>query len=301
MEEKKCKRCNRTNDSQFLSCDRCRKNVRKNYDAYKDRLKKKGICLGCRLNSVANENGVYCVPCLLKQNKKYENKAKSGICVDCGSPSVTKPNTRCGKCLMKRRETRRNRVSSRLCASCTNILLDGDRYLCSECREKKREYREQKKLEGLCVGCHKNQIKKGCKSYCEECLTYYRNRKKTHKERGLCTSCSNPAISGCNSCTTCYLKSISRAHFGTSDYHKELLDLFVLQQGKCKYTGLDITLGVNAEIDHRIPKALSGSNDLANLQWVHCKVNRMKWDNTEKDFLEFVKNVYEYMRINEKT
>jgi 5-methylcytosine-specific restriction endonuclease McrA len=57
------------------------------------------------------------------------------------------------------------------------------------------------------------------------------------------------------------------------------------QGNVCPYFGVPIQVGINAELDHKTPRARGGTNDLANLQWVHTWANKMKLDMTEEEFL----------------
>jgi hypothetical protein len=52
-----------------------------------------------------------------------------------------------------------------------------------------------------------------------------------------------------------------------------------------------LVLGLNAELDHRIPKKKGGTDDLANLQWTDATVNHMKSDHLEVDFLDLVRQI----------
>lgn len=75
--------------------------------------------------------------------------------------------------------------------------------------------------------------------------------------------------------------------------------MFNKQQGKCPYTGVELTIGVNAELDHKISRKLGGKDTLDNLQWVLSIVNTMKWCHLEKDFLNAVRLIYEH-KLQEK-
>lgn len=55
-----------------------------------------------------------------------------------------------------------------------------------------------------------------------------------------------------------------------------------------------LTLGRDAELDHRVPIAKGGSNGPENVQWVHSVINQMKWSYSESDFLSFVKAIYDH-------
>jgi 5-methylcytosine-specific restriction endonuclease McrA len=90
----------------------------------------------------------------------------------------------------------------------------------------------------------------------------------------------------------CYLRRLSNVYLKHSHRWQELKVIFDKQNGKCPYTGRTLTIGVDAEIDHIIPRAKGGSNEPDNLQWVYEKINRMKFDYSHTEFLNMIKEVY---------
>ena len=73
-----------------------------------------------------------------------------------------------------------------------------------------------------------------------------------------------------------------------------LQKLFDDAGGICPYSGRKLTLGVDAEIDHREPRSKGGSDFIENLQWVHKVVNQMKYNYSEEDFLAVVAEIYHF-------
>ena len=63
---------------------------------------------------------------------------------------------------------------------------------------------------------------------------------------------------------------------------RKLRDAYHNQRGLCAYSNLPIRIGVDAEIDHTVPKSRSlkapQEMTIADVRWVHSKVNRMKGD-----------------------
>ena len=92
-------------------------------------------------------------------------------------------------------------------------------------------------------------------------------------------------------CITCYLKIISSNIFRTEKRYKELQELFDKQNGLCNYTGRQLILQENCELDHIMPKAKGGSNSMDNLQWLHRDINKMKHDLTEDIFFASIKEI----------
>lgn len=64
----------------------------------------------------------------------------------------------------------------------------------------------------------------------------------------------------------------------------DLMKIWHKQKGRCAYTGK--RLDRSAQLDHVLPKALGGADELSNLQWVCPEVNYAKRDLTHEQFLE---------------
>lgn len=78
----------------------------------------------------------------------------------------------------------------------------------------------------------------------------------------------------------------------------ELDKLWEAQEGKCAYTNRELTLSgdeCTASLD-RIDS--SEGYYLGNVQFVHKTVNVMKWALPENEFLEFIKEIYEF-KVND--
>ena len=61
------------------------------------------------------------------------------------------------------------------------------------------------------------------------------------------------------------------------------------QQYMCAYTGEKLVPGVNASIDHLVPRSRGGNDAPDNLHWVSFRVNVMKGDMTHEEFLALCK------------
>jgi 5-methylcytosine-specific restriction endonuclease McrA len=112
---------------------------------------------------------------------------------------------------------------------------------------------------------------------------------------GLCVLCGKlPHTAGSKACQGCYLKQMSGWVFKNQRHAAELQDLWEKCGGRCAYTGLPLTLGVDAELDHIVPESRGGTHDVSNLQWIHFMVNQMKFDYPEADFLAMVAAIYRH-------
>jgi 5-methylcytosine-specific restriction endonuclease McrA len=117
------------------------------------------------------------------------------------------------------------------------------------------------------------------------------NREKSRNQIGLCILCGKNKSGSSKKCSKCYAKEVSSFHFGSVDRADELFCLLNHQNGICPYTGIKLVIGDNASLDHKIPKSKGGGDDLDNLQWLYFgifDVNKMKWNLTDKEFIEAI-------------
>lgn len=193
---------------------------------------------------------------------KYKNRSK-GLC-SCGKEILNKENKRCQNCIdssnIKRKERRDARKKQNICTECKNPT--NGKILCEKCSEN-----------------HKRLVN---------------SIKQKRIEEKICVKCGkNNSIHNLQNCLTCTLKCLSYELWTDRKRWIDLLDLFNRQNGICPYFKEPIEIGLNASLDHKIPKKLGGSNDIANLQWVHNIANTMKWDLTEEEFIYHIKKLYE--------
>lgn len=213
------------------------------------------------------------------------NGAKFGCkyCVDCLDKA---------KCRSAKRYE--NIKKEKKCKSCSSFV-EGKGVYCEICRCHKRDTWSKRKENGLCVTCGKEKASNGLK--CLKCYNAYKQNVKSRREKrlleGLCAFCDNPRIHT-RLCLDHYLKFTSKAHFGTSKKYRELHELFQKQKGICTYSGRLLVLGIDASLDHIIPKSRGGSNGLDNLHWVHQDVNFMKQCLLEEEFLSLIEEIFHH-------
>jgi 5-methylcytosine-specific restriction endonuclease McrA len=145
--------------------------------------------------------------------------------------------------------------------------------------------------DGLCGLCGKksdNNICDDCKIRSNE---QRRSRRLKNRLAGKCLWCSGSAVSQSTLCESCKkgrrfsnIKSHYRRRYGCG--WEELVKLYQAQNKVCAYSGLPITIGVDAELDHIIPKSKNGFDATDNYQWVHCQVNRMKCTMLHEEFID---------------
>lgn len=216
-------------------------------------------------------------------------------CINCGN-GVAFGCKHCVKCLEKAKLRSAERYKKikmeRKCKLCSGKVSKG--IYCDACRKKRKSRYANKKEDGMCVVCGKRPADKTAK--CDLCHEAYVENARIRRERrlleGRCVYCEEMRVST-TLCLKHYLQFTAKTHFRTSKRYKELEDLFNSQQGICPYTGRKLTLGVDASIDHIVPKSRGGSDDLNNLQWVYYQVNFMKGDMLEEEFLELARSIAE--------
>lgn len=205
---------------------------------------------------------------------------------------------------MTDKERREQRIEAGLCGVCSEPRgEDGTQTLCRLCADKHKErwgaVRDARIAAGLCVRCGEQPASVG--QQCTECVErkrrYDRVRAAELKSKGLCAECGNfKALPDNIACEKCYLKQKSRDHLGSVRGWRALRRLWSKQKGVCPYTGLHLTMGIDASIDHIKPKYLYPelAKDLDNLQWVHKTVNEMKGYQTEQEFLALINLICTY-------
>lgn len=76
----------------------------------------------------------------------------------------------------------------------------------------------------------------------------------------------------------------------------ELFSLVESQGYRCSLTGDTIKEPSTASLDHKQPRALGGTNQIENLQWVLKEINDMKGTLTQERFIELCCKVADHHR-----
>ena len=90
-------------------------------------------------------------------------------------------------------------------------------------------------------------------------------------------------------CEKCWFKKIAYTTTKSIKNWEAIRDLYKRQKGLCAYTGIKLVLGENTNLDHITPVKKGGTHKINNLQWVDGKVNWMKYDSKEAEFLKTIK------------
>jgi len=79
-------------------------------------------------------------------------------------------------------------------------------------------------------------------------------------------------------------------------------DLFLTQNRKCVYTGLDLFFGTSRKRNASLDRIDSNGHYVeGNVQWVHKTINIMKRDMSEKEFLEWCHLVTKYTKTKKRS
>jgi hypothetical protein len=107
------------------------------------------------------------------------------------------------------------------------------------------------------------------------------------KEKGLCIFCKNKKLEHSNLCERHYFINIA-ASLGDAKLAEAIQELFYAQECKCYLTGEPLVLGVNAGVDHILPKSKYGGDiqNSHNIRWIDRRINAMKGTLTATEFVE---------------
>lgn len=116
---------------------------------------------------------------------------------------------------------------------------------------------------------------------------------KKQLDSGLCRFCKNVHLNGQKVCAICYLKVLAKNNLNSRELGEKLYLKLIEQDYKCYLTGNDIEIGVNASIDHVIPRSKNPDlqHDIDNIKWCDKRVNLMKKDLLIDEFFEICKKV----------
>lgn len=188
-------------------------------------------------------------------------------------------------------------VGLHLCSQCGAPVEPG-KSMCAKHLNAVAAFKVSRKVKGVCRDCT-SPARPGKRS-CAECarkkIAQNKERRHTRRDTGCCVHC------GCEAenrtvCFPCWLKRKARSNLGDIRRTNELQALWDAQDGRCVYTGEKLIPNVNASLDHKVPRAKGGGNELSNLQWVSFAINRAKQDLSESDFFALCRRVVEHCGV----
>lgn len=136
---------------------------------------------------------------------------------------------------------------------------------------------------GECSRCRK-PLSSPKHKRCDDCREYERKRnRRRYRQRyeaGTCRSCGAPdpvTPPPCAICLPCWAKKMSRKHFHTNRFGANVIKMLKYQEYKCAISGEALVPGLNASLDHIIPRAKGGPNTIENMQIVTREYNSRKF------------------------
>jgi len=190
------------------------------------------------------------------------------------------------------RESHRKRIAMGLCRECGVKAVVSGRQRCIDCFKRLNagyQRRRQKAImAGVCirVGCgrpiERNAFCKECRDKVRKTVRHCRVKRLA---RGLCGDCGVDVEGRRIICDACHCKRLAKSVLGNREKWVELMAIYQQQEGKCAYSGVRLVMGVDASIDHILPKGRGGTNEISNLQWVHWFVNVFRRHRDEREFI----------------
>ena len=107
------------------------------------------------------------------------------------------------------------------------------------------------------------------------------------KEKGLCIFCPNKKIENSNLCEKHYFIYLAATNLKDRNLANLIKERFYVQNKRCFFTDKKLVLGINASIDHIIPKTKSTEdfNNPHNIYWVDRQINTMKGALNAEEFI----------------
>lgn len=144
----------------------------------------------------------------------------------------------------------------------------------------------------LCVDCGAAPVVG--KRKCVDCAARSTERGRVARSKRIacarCAYCVAPSEVGIV-CRRHWFDKMGRYATGEKGGGPMLERLWLAQGGRCAYTGLQLTPGQDASVDHKTPLARGGARTEENLQWVSVAVNRIKVNLTHDEFVGLCKVV----------
>lgn len=189
-------------------------------------------------------------------------------------------------------------------------LLRGPTQICSKCGEMKetglfRPHRKDCKIcssaadrlrnlrcrtSGKCTQCRRAHD--GLGVCCSECLEEAKLRY-VDREPNCCVACRKPGLLTSTYCEECWLKALAKRFLGSRHRGLELKEILIRQSYRCALSGVLLRLGLNASLDHILPKALGGTNDVTNYRWVHTRVNQLRGNLSDEELYDLCSRLVE--------
>lgn len=194
----------------------------------------------------------------------------------------------------------------RICIYCKKQPAAGSRKGCHDCKVYQTKQHallyQERKSNGLCPLC--GRTAEAGHVRCVECRTDEINsrakRREKRKTEGLCRLCKDPKLEHNSLCYLCWLKEMSRRSTGTTEHAQALQAILERQNYKCALTGKVLTPGLDASVDHILPKHRGGGNEVSNLRWLLFQVNRMRSSLLDDELIELCEVILTHHGLSAK-
>lgn len=161
--------------------------------------------------------------------------------------------------------------------------------LCWRCGVNRRTYRK------MCNAClslcgHCPEVKLPDRAFCARHADSVRRKKakqiRVKRAAGICFRCPEKALAG-GICRTHHMKTASHNNLGTARFWLELDQMYESQSRLCFWCGRTTELGVNAQVDHKLPRLRfpDYARRIDNLVWACQECNYAKRDRTPAEFV----------------
>lgn len=179
------------------------------------------------------------------------------------------------------------------CSRCKSSELH-TKTLCFSCSEmirlRNKKKRDYARVNGICTSCFKRPFEEN-RTRCGKCLKAnlrYINRK---MKEGFC-SCGTKTLDGNKyKCEKCWYKTVAYNTLNDRSRWEEIKGLMESQGYICAITGDTLIPGVNASLDHKMPKSRGGTHEISNIEWILTEANYFKYTRTKKELLELCKKI----------
>lgn len=228
----------------------------------------------------------------------YQLRIASGVCSRCGKNPLSS-TTLCIVCLDdykdRNKAARKRRLLAELCGHCGKNPLHS-KTLCLECLTAVKQKRTARVENGLCDICGKPVDNITTK--CSSCRSRHKRLNAEHIARRVeqckcaCCGSDDPLVPATESstaprCETCFFKRTAHNSLGKRPRWRAIAESFDNQNRLCAYTNKPLVLGVNASLDHILPRSRFPHlrSEPSNTHWVDASINSMKHNMTHEEFI----------------
>ena len=135
-------------------------------------------------------------------------------------------------------------------------------------------------------GAEHEDLRQECRKCRSKRARSDKQRSEERRQAGMCVRCAKAQLFTATSCLRCYLRRLAWEATGKCAHWPLLARMWVQQKGRCYYTGVRMTLGRNASIDHILPRSrfpeLEKHGD--NICWCLTSINLAKGAETDTEF-----------------